>query len=187
MDIADITIRGTESPIFIRLADRRRPYSKDVPVENVGSISGVRLHDILIDEAGPGGSSITGVEGHPVRDIELRNITIRHKGGQKAVAAPSDEKIAEYPESTMWGILPAQGFWLNHTRGVIFDNVRIEAITPMPARSSSPQTPKASSPRSESWGDYLRLRLWRTFAGLSPFGFRKLHPLSGSRLDCQQS
>lgn len=130
VDIADITIRGTESPIFIRLADRRRPYSKDVPVENVGSISGVRLHDILIDEAGPGGSSITGVEGHPVRDIELRNITIRHKGGQKAVAAPSDEKIAEYPESTMWGILPAQGFWLNHTRGVIFDNVRIEAITP---------------------------------------------------------
>ncbi|MFA4053172.1 MULTISPECIES: glycoside hydrolase family 28 protein [Duncaniella] len=130
VDIADITIRGTESPIFIRLADRRRPYSKDVPVENVGSISGVRLHDILIDEAGPGGSSITGVEGHPVRDIELRNITIRHKGGQKAVAAPTDEKIAEYPESTMWGILPAQGFWLNHTRGVIFDNVRIEAITP---------------------------------------------------------
>lgn len=130
VDIADITIRGTESPIFIRLADRRRPYSKDVPVENVGSISGVRLHDILIDEAGPGGSSITGVEGHPVRDIELRNITIRHKGGQKAVAAPSDEKIAEYPESTMWGILPAQGFWLNHTHGVIFDNVRIEAITP---------------------------------------------------------
>ena len=74
VDIADITIRGTESPIFIRLADRRRPYSQDVPVENVGSISGVRLHDILIDEAGPGGSSITGVEGHPVRDIEPRNI-----------------------------------------------------------------------------------------------------------------
>lgn len=51
VDIADITIRGTESPIFIRLADRRRPYSKDVPVENVGSISGVRLHDILITQA----------------------------------------------------------------------------------------------------------------------------------------
>ena len=30
----------------------------------------------------------------------------------------------------MWGILPARGFRLNHTRGVIFDNVRIEAITP---------------------------------------------------------
>ncbi len=30
----------------------------------------------------------------------------------------------------MWGILPARGLRLNHTRGVIFDNVRIEAITP---------------------------------------------------------
>lgn len=130
VDIADITIRGTESPIFIRLANRARPYSKDVPVETVGSISGVRLHDILIDEAGPGGCSITGVEGHPVCDVELRDITIRHLGGQKAVAAPTDEKIAEYPESTMWGILPAQGFWLNHTRNITFDNVRVEAITP---------------------------------------------------------
>lgn len=130
VDIADITIRGTESPIFIRLANRARPYSKDVPVETVGSISGVRLHDILIDEAGPGGCSITGVEGHPVCDVELRDITIRHLGGQKAVAAPTDEKIAEYPESTMWGILPAQGFWLNHTRDIRFDNIRIEALTP---------------------------------------------------------
>ncbi|MDE5987851.1 MAG: glycoside hydrolase [Duncaniella sp.] len=130
VDIADITIRGTESPIFIRLANRARPYSKDVPVEGIGSISGVRLHDILIDEAGPGGCSITGVEGHPVCDVELRDITIRHLGGQKAVAAPTDEKIAEYPESTMWGILPAQGFWLNHTRNITFDNVRVEAINP---------------------------------------------------------
>lgn len=130
VDIADITIRGTESPIFIRLANRARPYSKDVPVEGIGSISGVRLHDILIDEAGPGGCSITGVEGHPVSDVELRDITIRHLGGQKAVAAPTDEKIAEYPESTMWGILPAQGFWLNHTRNITFDNVRVEAINP---------------------------------------------------------
>lgn len=130
VDIADVTIRGTESPIFIRLANRARPYSKDVPVEKVGSISGVCLHDIMIDEAGPGGCSITGVEGHPVSDVQLRNITLRHAGGQKAVEAPKDEKIAEYPESTMWGILPAQGFWLNHTRNITFDNVRVQAITP---------------------------------------------------------
>ena len=30
----------------------------------------------------------------------------------------------------MWGILPAQGFWLNHTRDIRFDNIRIEALTP---------------------------------------------------------
>lgn len=130
VDISDITIRGTESPIFIRLADRARPYSKDHPVEGVGSISGVVLHDILIEEAGPTGSSITGLPGHPVSDILLHDITIRHAGGQPVTAAPADEKVSGYPESTMWGILPAQGFWLNHARNITFRNVRVIAGEP---------------------------------------------------------
>lgn len=71
INIGDITITGTESPIFIRLADRARPYSKNHPVEGVGNISGVCLHDIMIDGAGPSGCSITGIEGHPVTDILL--------------------------------------------------------------------------------------------------------------------
>lgn len=130
VDISDITIRGTESPIFIRLANRARPYSKANPVEGIGSISGVTLHDILIDEAGPTGSSITGIEGYPVADILLHDITIRHAGGQSATERPKDEKIADYPESTMWGILPAQGFWLNHAKNITFRNVNIESLAP---------------------------------------------------------
>ena len=127
VDISDITIRGTESPIFIRLADRARPYSKDHPVENIGSISGVVLHDILIDGAGPSGSSITGVSGHPVSDILLHDIRIRHAGGQPLTPAPEDEKIKDYPESTMWGILPAQGFWLNHAKDITLRNITVES------------------------------------------------------------
>ncbi len=130
VDISDITIMGTESPIFIRLADRARPYSKDHPVESVGSISGVVLHDILIDEAGPTGSSITGLAGYPVTGIQLHDIRIRHAGGQSITPAPSDEKIKDYPESTMWGILPAQGFWLNHTKDILMRNINIESISP---------------------------------------------------------
>lgn len=130
VDIADITVRGTQCPIFIRLADRARPYSPTHPVKGVGSISGIVLHDILIDSAGPGGSSITGLEGHPVRDVELRDITIRHAGGQEITPAPTDEKRADYPESTMWGILPAQGFWLNHTDGVTIKNLRVIPSAP---------------------------------------------------------
>lgn len=30
----------------------------------------------------------------------------------------------------MWGILPAQGFWLNHTRDIEFKNVKIIAESP---------------------------------------------------------
>lgn len=130
VDIADITITGTESPIFIRLADRRRPYAENAPIDKVGSISGIRLHDILIDGAGPTGCSITGIEGHPVTDVQISDVTIRHAGGQPVTAAPADEKIAEYPEATMWGILPAKGFWLNHTRNVTFRNVNVITDAP---------------------------------------------------------
>lgn len=130
VDIADITIRGTQCPIFIRLANRARPYSPDAPVDRIGDISGILLHDILIDQAGPGGSSITGLKGHPVRNVELRNITIRHAGGCGAVEPPTDEKEADYPESTMWGILPAQGFWLNHTENITISNLKVEATEP---------------------------------------------------------
>lgn len=130
VDIADITITGTESPIFIRLADRRRPYAENIPVDKVGSISGIRLHDILIDGAGPTGCSITGVEGHPVTDVQISDVTLRHAGGQQATAAPLDEKIAEYPEATMWGILPAKGFWLNHTQNVTFRNFNVITDAP---------------------------------------------------------
>ena len=130
VDIADITITGTESSIFIRLADRRRPYAENVPIDKVGSISGIRLHDILIDGAGPTGCSITGIEGHPVTDVQISDVTMRHAGSQPVTAAPADEKIAEYPEATMWGILPAKGFWLNHTRNVTFRNVNVITDAP---------------------------------------------------------
>lgn len=130
VDIADITITGTESPIFVRLADRRRPYAENVPIDKVGSISSIRLHDILIDGAGPTGCSITGIEGHPVTDVQISDVTMRHAGGQPVTAAPADEKIAEYPEATMWGILPAKGFWLNHTRNVTFRNVNVITDAP---------------------------------------------------------
>ncbi len=88
------------------------------------------LHDILIDEAGPTGSSITRLAGHPVTDILLHDIRIRHAGGQPITQTPTDEKIKEYPESTMWGILPAQGFWLNHTKDILLRNVTIESRSP---------------------------------------------------------
>lgn len=128
--VSDITIRGTESPIFIRLANRARPYSPNVPVEKVGSISGVVLDNILIDGAGPTGCSITGLEGAPVSDITLRNITIRQAGGVTALPVITDERVAEYPEATMWGHLPATGLWLNHTDGVRLENIRVTTDTP---------------------------------------------------------
>ena len=128
--VQGITVEGTESPIFIRLGNRARSYSADVPVTQVGSIRGVRLANISVFGAGPTGCSIMGLPGHPVEDIRLTDIIIRHAGGQPTVAVPDDEKEKDYPEATMWGVLPARGFFVRHARNVEFH--RVEIVTDQP-------------------------------------------------------
>jgi len=128
--VSGIVVEGTESPIFIRLGNRARPYAEGRAVDHVGTIRGVTLSDISVTGAGPTGSSITGLPGHPVEDITLTNITISQQGGCDAVAVPDDEKEADYPEATMWGTLPAKGFFIRHARHVTLRNVEVTTTSP---------------------------------------------------------
>jgi len=130
VSVRGIVVEGTESPIFIRLGNRARAYCDEVPVKDVGKIKGLRLSDIQVIGAGRTGCSITGLPGHPVEDVVIDNISIRMKGGCQTVAAPSDEKEKEYPEATMWGPLPAKGFWLNHVKNIEIRNLKVTTELP---------------------------------------------------------
>lgn len=154
VSVSDFTVEGTESPVFIRLGNRGRGYqlreaggtlsgkgnddtiTELVPVNHVGSIDGIRLANFQIRNAGPVGCSITGLPGYPVRNVWLSNISIHHQGGVEASDLPAisdaiaDEKEKAYPEATMWGNLPAKGFYLRHTRNVHFDNVTVLTDAP---------------------------------------------------------
>ena len=102
--------------------------------------------------AGSVGCSITGLVGHPVRNVWLSNISIHHQGGVKADDLQairdsiSNEKEKAYPEATMWGNLPAKGFYLRHTRNVHFD--RIEVHT-----EEADARPVIVRCDTEGWGD----------------------------------
>ena len=125
VNVCDITVEGTESPIFIRLGNRARGYAEGVPVSGVGRIRGVRLARIFVNNAGRTGCSITGLPGHPVEDVWLSDIIIRQRGGCGNVDVPEDEKEKDYPEATMWGVLPAKGFFVRHGRHISFSHVEI--------------------------------------------------------------
>ena len=151
---SDFTVEGTESPIFIRLGNRGRGYrlreavqglsgngnddtiSELIPIDHVGHINGVYLNNFQIRHAGSMGCSITGLPGYPVENISLSNIILHHKGGVTADELQlindtiKDEKEKEYPEATMWGNLPAKGFFVRHARNVMFDNIQIETEQP---------------------------------------------------------
>lgn len=126
VNVSDIVIDGTEAPIFIRLGNRARAYRQGQTVENIGTIDGVHINNVSVVNAGQTGCSITGLPGHPVSNIFLNNISITQKGGCEKIAAPKDEKEKEYPEATMWGNLPATGFFIRHAKHVVFNQVDVK-------------------------------------------------------------
>lgn len=156
-----MTVTGTESPVFVRLAHRGRGWTfsrnganafvaqnlqggnegatrsqKPDSVETVGTLRHIYINNVRARDCGNYGCSVTGLPGHPVEDVHLSNIVIHHRGGITRDQLPSiqkalrDEKAAEYPEATMWGPLPARGFYIRHARSVHFDNVEIQLQTP---------------------------------------------------------
>ena len=159
VNISDFTVEGTESPIFIRLGNRGRGYLSSganmesiVPIDHVGRIDGVHLDNIQIRHAGSMGCSITGLPDYPVRNVSISNVSIHHQGGisademDKIFESVKDEKEKDYPEATMWGNLPAKGFFVRHARNVRFSNIEVTTEQP-DAR------PDFVEIDSEGWGD----------------------------------
>jgi hypothetical protein len=78
-------------------------------------------------------SSIVGLPGHPVQNVLLEDIDISYPGGGSRAKAqiPLDalqsvpEVSGAYPEFSMFGELPAWGFYIRHAEGIHFHNVRL--------------------------------------------------------------
>ena len=126
--ISNITMRDiTNCPIFMRLGSRMRGPSGPA----VGEIRRVTISNVVVYNAeSKFASIISGIPGHDIRDIALNNIRIYYKGGgtkQQAALDPS-EKENEYPEPSMFGEIPAYGFFVRHVNGLEMDNVRVSFL-----------------------------------------------------------
>lgn len=129
--ISNLTIKGVTVPIFMRLGNRARLYEKDQPKPNIGKFRNVIVSNIVATECSPVGCSITGLPDHPIEDVTLSNIHLSFEGtGTKEdTARDIPEKPESYPESTMFGTLPAYGFFCRHVKGLRFQNLRLETST----------------------------------------------------------
>ena len=78
-------------------------------------------------------SSIVGLPEHPVSGVLLEDIEISYPGGadrlRASVPLTALANVAEcptnYPEFSMFGELPAWGFYARHAEGIRFHNVRV--------------------------------------------------------------
>jgi len=126
--ISNLTIKGVTAPIFMRLGNRARIYEGDKPKPDVGRFSNVIVSNIIATECSQIGCSITGLPGHPIENVSLSNIQLSFDGGGTKENASQDipEKPESYPESTMFGTLPAYGFFCRHVKGLKFQNLRLD-------------------------------------------------------------
>jgi len=124
--INNITMRDiTNAPIFLRLGSRNRGPKETT---KVGELRRVIISDVVVYNANPKyGSIISGIPGHEIEDLKLSNIRIYYQGGgtkQQAALSPP-EKENDYPEPTMFGEIPAYGFFIRHVKGIQMSNVEV--------------------------------------------------------------
>jgi hypothetical protein len=145
VNISGVLAKNTGNAVFIRLGHRNRGGE-------TGSVRNVTISDITVEvptsrpDAGyefPGPevhaphnlipSSVTGLPGHPVQGVTLKNVTIILGGGGRREKAhiPLDtlhrvpERADRYPEFSMFGELPAWGFYCRHVEGLKFQDVTL--------------------------------------------------------------
>ncbi len=149
ISVSHIHAVNTGNPIFIRLGHRagRQP----------GSISHVTISDFHAEVPfgrpdedydlrgpevdffhNPFPSVISGIPGHRISHLTIRRADITYPGrASKGMAyVPLNrvneipENIDKYPEFTMFGELPAWGFFIRHAEDVILEDVNIRTEKP---------------------------------------------------------
>jgi polygalacturonase len=128
VSISNITMREiVGAPIFIRLGRRMRG-PEGVPV---GEIRQINISDILaVDAASRYACIISGVPGHDIQDVRIRNVDLIFPGGgtKKLAATRPAEKEKSYPEPTMFGGIPAWGFYIRHAQDIELSDVNLSSV-----------------------------------------------------------
>lgn len=125
--ISNIAIERPATPIFLRLGNRARLYKPDASKPGVGMLRDVVISNVVARGARHNGCLITGIPGHLIENVTLRDIRITFEGGGKlpdATRQPA-ELAEEYPAAWKFGRLPAYGLYVRHVNGLTLDNVQL--------------------------------------------------------------
>ncbi|WP_419759848.1 glycoside hydrolase family 28 protein [Acidisoma sp.] len=129
--IQGLTMRDVRhAPIYIRLGARLNGPSGAVP----GKLRGVSIRDVDCEQRYSSMPIIvSGIPGHRIEDVEMRDIRLRLKGGcgAKMAAIVPPEAVASYPDPESFGVdLPACGLFARHVKGLDVRRFRVECMRP---------------------------------------------------------
>ncbi len=174
-DLEEVTITGitmrdiANAPIFLRLGRRMRGPAGRL----IGTLRRVIISNVAsYNSASRICSILSGIPGHLVEDVKISDVYLDGRGGGTAAMAAirPPEFPDKYPEPTMFGAMPAQGFFVRHVKNVEFTNVEIAC--------EQPDLRPAFALESVEGADFFRTK---TPAGIKPVfalrdvsGFRAL-------------
>ncbi|MDY0170631.1 MAG: glycosyl hydrolase family 28 protein [Thermoguttaceae bacterium] len=110
----------------IRMADRPwREVLLEHGIENAEMAHQLRVRPVVT-------SFISGLPGHPIRNVLLENVRIVRPGGydEEQVLDEVSERPTAYPAAGMFGELPAWGIYLRHAQNVSLRKLRLELSSP---------------------------------------------------------
>jgi polygalacturonase len=156
--LQDITVNNLSmrdiyaAPLFMRLGARLRGPAGTRP----GVLRRVMISNIACSGSGILPSAIAGIPGHDVADVQINDVYLEQFGGADAAMAARvpPEHIAEYPEPTMFGALPACGMFIRHARNIQLGNVEVVV--------QKPDARPAFWLMDVDQADFFRLRVPRT-------------------------
>jgi polygalacturonase len=123
--VTNITMRDiANSPIFLRLGSRLRGPE----ATQTGELRRVLISNVIVHNAPTKlACIISGVPGHDIEDVTIRDVHIYAQGGgtqQQAATQPAEKEDA-YPEPNMFGDTPAYGFFIRHVTGIQISDVSL--------------------------------------------------------------
>jgi len=145
IEISNVEAKNTGNAIFVRLGHRNRDRGagqvRKIIIRNVNVEVPAGKPDAGYETSGPPvkephnllPSSIVGLPSHRIQDVVLENIDLTIAGGavreRARVSLDSLESVPErpgdYPEFSMFGELPAWGFYIRHVEGLQMKRVTL--------------------------------------------------------------
>ena len=126
--ISNITIEGTQCPLYIRLGNRARKHTEGVSEPGLGTMKNISISNIVAYKTGNFSSSITSFPGSYIENISLNNIQFFNEGGlQKGDYIETIDGVKEdekgYPQPTAWENLPSSVLFIRHAKNVIINGL----------------------------------------------------------------
>ncbi len=139
--ISNIVMTGIQTPVFIRLQQGRpRSENQNTPV---GTLRNIFISNIVATSKSRIACSITGIPGHDVENIIIRDMIVNCMGGGTVedISREIPEMENAYPDNYMFfsilpetglrhGDLPAYGMYVRHAKNVCLDNIQFNLMQP---------------------------------------------------------